>query len=86
MTERLSAEVERAVAREFAPGEQPVARDLLARYGVAAHEREVDRVRRALLSLSQGRLDHLGHYLAIAQHDYRDILYWAAHPEQAPKR
>jgi hypothetical protein len=86
MTDRLSAEVERAVAREFAPGEQPVARDLLARYGVAAHDREVDRVRRALLSLSHGRVDHLGHYLAVAQHDYRDVLYWADHPEQAPKR
>ena len=28
----------------------------------------------------------LGHYLAVAQHDYRDVLYWADHPEQAPKR
>ena len=86
MSEGLSAEVERVVAREFAPEEQSLARDLLARYGVAAHDREVDRVRGALLSLSQGRLDHLGHYLAIAQHDYRDVLYWADHPEQAPKR
>ena len=86
MSEGLSAEVERVVAQEFAPEELSLARDLLARYGVAARDREVDRVRRALLSLSQGRLDHLGHYLAIAQHDYRDVLYWADHPEQAPKR
>ncbi len=86
MTRRLSDEVEGGLAREFAPEEQSVARDLLARYGVAAHDREVDRVRRALLSLSRGKLDLLGHYLAIAQHDYRDVLYWADHPEQAPKR
>jgi hypothetical protein len=86
MSERLSAEVEQMVAREFTSGEQPVARVLLTRYGAAPHEREVDRVRRALLSLSHGRVDHLGHYLAVAQHDYRDVLYWADHPEQAPKR
>ncbi len=86
MTERLSADVERVLVREFALAEQTVARGMLARYGAAAHEREVERVRRALLSLSQGKLAHLGHYLAVAQRDYRDVLYWADHPEQAPKR
>jgi hypothetical protein len=82
----LSADLERALAREFPSDQQTAARGMLARYGVAAHEREVERVRRALLALSQGNLAHLGHYLSVAQHDYRDVLYWADHPEQAPKR
>ena len=74
MTQPLSAEVERALTREFPPDQQTAARSMLAGYGVAAHEREVERVRRALLALSQGRLAYLGHYLAVAQHDYRDVL------------
>ena len=86
MTPPLSADLERALAREFPPDQQAVARSMLAGYGLAEHQREVERVRRALLTLSRGKVDYLGHYLAIAQHDYRDVLYWADHPEQAPKR
>jgi hypothetical protein len=82
----LSAEQEQALAREFPSDQQAAARSMLAAYGAAAGEREVGRVRRALLALSQGKLPLLGHYLAVAQHDYRDVLYWADHPEQAPKR
>jgi hypothetical protein len=82
----LSADLERALGREFPSDEQPVARSMLAQYGVTEHQREVERVRRALLALSRGKLAYLGHYLAVAQHDYRDVLYWADHPEQAPKR
>ena len=86
MSPPLSGDLERALAREFAPDEQTVARGMLAAYGGAEHQREVERVRRALLALSRGKLAYLGHYLAVAQHDYREVLYWADHPEQAPKR
>jgi hypothetical protein len=86
VTQPLSAEVELALTREFPADQQTVARSMLAGYGGAAHEREVERVRQALLALSRGKLAYLGHYLAVAQHDYRDVLYWADHPEQAPKR
>jgi hypothetical protein len=86
LTPPLSADLERALAHEFPPDQQTVARSLLAAYGVAEHEREVERVRRALLALSRGKLAYLGHYLALAQHDHHDVLYWADHPEQAPKR
>ncbi len=86
MTPPLSADLERALAREFPGDQRTVARSMLAGYGVAEHQREVERVRRALLVLSRGQLAYLGHYLAVAQHDYRDVLYWADHPEQAPKR
>jgi hypothetical protein len=82
----LSADLERALAREFPPDERTVARSMLAGYGTAEHQREVERVRRALLTLSRGKVAYLGHYLALAQHDYREVLYWADHPEQAPKR
>ncbi|MFL5496096.1 MAG: hypothetical protein ACJ8DC_17055 [Gemmatimonadales bacterium] len=86
MSNPLSADIEQALARVFPPDEQTVARSMLASYGLADHQREVDRVRQALLRLSRGKVAYLGHYLAVAQHDYRDVLYWADHPEQAPKR
>jgi hypothetical protein len=86
VTPPLSPDIERALAREFPPDEQAVVRSMLANYGVAEHQREVERVRRALLTLSRGKVAYLGHYLAVAQHDHRDVLYWADHPEQAPKR
>jgi hypothetical protein len=82
----LSADLEQALAQEFPADQRPAARNMLAMYGVDRHHKEVERVRRALLALSRGQLASLGHYLAVAQHDYRDVLYWADHPEQAPKR
>jgi hypothetical protein len=42
-------------------------------------------VRRAMLELSGGNLGRLGYYLAAAQHHYQDVLYWAKHPDQAPR-
>jgi len=86
VTQPLSAEVERALTRGFPAEQQTAARSMLALYGGAAREHEVERVRRALLALSQGKLAYLGHYLAVAQRDYREVLYWADHPDQAPKR
>ena len=86
VTPPLSAALEQALARDFPPDQQTTARDMLAMYGVAQRHAEVERVRQALLSLSRGQLAWLGHYLAVAQHDHRDVLYWVDHPEQAPKR
>jgi hypothetical protein len=57
-------------------------RALLAEYGVAAHEREVPRVRLAVLRLSAGQLEHVRELVGLAKRDYRDVLMWAEFPEE----
>lgn len=57
--ERLSPEVLAVVQMQFSPAEQPVALELLQRYGSAPHEREHDRVYLALLELSQGDVGYI---------------------------
>lgn len=81
----LSAALEREIAATFAAEDRRTAHVMLSQYGMSPHERDVEHVRRAMLLLSGGRIAHLGYYLAAAQHDYRDVLYWAKHPEQKPK-
>jgi hypothetical protein len=82
----LSATIERELAAAFAPNDRRTAHMMLTQYGLSPHERDVEHVRRALVVLSGGDIGLLGYYLAAAQHDYKDVLYWAKHPEQAPKR
>jgi len=57
--------------------------NLLAAYGAEPHEREVERVRLAILKLSAGNEQKIREYVAIAKKDYRDVLFWADHPEEA---
>lgn len=75
--ERLSPEVIAVVQTQFSPAEQPLALELLQRYGDAPHEREHDRVCLALLELSEGDVGKLREALAVAKTDYRDVLVWA---------
>jgi hypothetical protein len=37
----------------------------------------IERVQLAVLKLSEGHLDKLGHYGDLALVDYRDVIYWA---------
>lgn len=85
MAHSLPAALEREVVERFPPPDREAALHLLAQYGADPREKKVQRVRRALLDLSHGRLADLGYYLAAAQHDYRDVLTWAANPHQAPR-
>ncbi len=82
----LSATLERELADTFAPADRRTAHMMLTQYGMSPHERDVEHVRRALLRLSGGNIGLLGYYLAAAQHNYKDVLFWAKHPEQAPRR
>jgi hypothetical protein len=82
----LSPTIERELEAAFAPNDRRTAHMMLTQYGVSPHERDVEHVRRALIALSGGNIGLLGYYLAAAQHDYKDVLYWAKHPEQAPRR
>lgn len=82
----LSAALERELADRFAPSDRRTAHVMLSQYGLTRRERDVEHVRHAMLALSGGSLPRLGYYLAAAQRDYRDVLYWAQHPDQAPQR
>ncbi|HEU4587115.1 MAG TPA: hypothetical protein VFS11_00600 [Gemmatimonadales bacterium] len=82
----LSPTIERELAAAFAPDDRRTAHMMLGQYGLSPHERDVEHVRRALIALSRGNIGLLGFYLAAAQHNYKDVLYWAKHPDQAPKR
>ncbi len=57
--------------------------DALATYGVASYEQEADRVRLAILKLSEGNLEQALAMVAAAKRDYRDVLMWAEYPEQS---
>ena len=45
-------------------------------YGTEPQEREVDRVKVAIVALSEGSEDKLRHLVQVAKTDYRDILSW----------
>jgi hypothetical protein len=85
MTHALSAWLEHELAQRFAPADRRTAHVILSQYGVSPHERDVEHVRRAMLTLSGGNVGRLGYFLAAAQHRYQDVLFWATHPDQAPR-
>ena len=75
----LEPDVERQLARAWPSlEEQRAARPLIHSYAGA----ELDRVRLAMIKLSQGSLDRLQTLSAQAKVDYRDLLLWAEYPEQ----
>jgi hypothetical protein len=82
----LSPAIERDLSERFGPAERRQAHVMVSQYGMSPHERDVEHVRRAMLALSGGNLGRLGFYLAAAQHNYQDVLFWAKHPDQAPQR
>jgi len=47
---------------------------LVDRYGTERHEGEVDRVKLAILELSDGKKSRLPYFVACAKIDYRDVL------------
>jgi hypothetical protein len=57
-------------------------RAALAEYGALAYERDVPRVRLAIVRLSSGRIDRVRELVGLARRDYRDVLVWAECPEE----
>jgi hypothetical protein len=47
---------------------------LVDQYGIERHEREVNRVKLAILESSEGRLSRLPYFVKCAKIDYRDLL------------
>ena len=73
-----------AMAEAVFPGEAVgTIMAILDEYGTVTHEPERDRVQRAVLVLSAGNIDKLLHNVTAAKQDYRDVLYWAEHPDDA---
>jgi hypothetical protein len=56
---------------------------LLDAYGMEPHERERERVQLAILKISEGDEEKVRQHVATAKTDYRDVLFWADHPEEA---
>lgn len=53
---------------------------LLGRYGSDPSHQEVDRVQRAIVSLSGNDIGQVRHNVDAAVRDYRDVLMWAEYP------
>jgi hypothetical protein len=47
---------------------------LVDKYGTESHEREVDRVKLAILEVSEGKMSRLPYFIKCAKIDYRDVL------------
>jgi hypothetical protein len=83
----LEPDVERKLARVWpVVADQIVARALLLTYGSANGERELGRVRLAIIKLSGGVLVDLATMTTAAKSDYRDVLMWAEYPEECRAR
>lgn len=72
-----------AVRAAFAEDSWPRILKSLDGYGVQSCERERDRVQLAIVKLSEGNEEKLIEFIAVAKQDYRDILFWADHPEES---
>lgn len=71
--------VETVIAREF-PNEKKKATAILSEYGGESWQKEVARVRLAILYLAKGDIDELRNVTNSACTDYRDVLSWAEYP------
>jgi hypothetical protein len=76
-------EVIAAVRAAFPRSEAREILALLEQYGVEPYERERERVQLAIVALSEGNKDKLLYFLSVAKQDYRDVLFWSDHPEEA---
>src|SRR5436305_7918810 len=76
-------EVIAVVQRTFPESAHSRVLELLDTYGVESYERERERVQLAILKLSQGNEEKVREFVAVAKHDYRDVLFWADNPAEA---
>lgn len=67
----------------FGSDQAAEALSLVDAYGTEAHEREVDRVKLAILEVSEGKLGRLPYFVACAKIDYRDVLLGARLPRMS---
>src|SRR6266853_6002944 len=72
-----------AVQKDLPKSSRARVLELLDSYGVEPYERERERVQLAILKLSEGSEEKLREFVAVAKRDYRDVLFWAEHPDEA---
>ncbi|MDE2420772.1 MAG: hypothetical protein KGO49_06265 [Gammaproteobacteria bacterium] len=65
-----------AVQTAFPKSDTSTILDILDLYGTEPYEREINRVKLAIITLSEGSEDKLLYFLQIAKTDYRDVLCW----------
>lgn len=73
----MSDAIEEKLVTMFGAEELPRAREVLSRYGARPKEKEVERVKLAILQLSHGDLSRLIRMVDAAKDDYEDVLEWA---------
>jgi hypothetical protein len=59
--------------------------DILYEYGKEKHEQEPDRVRLAILKISENKLESIKQNTMFAKQDFRDTLVAAEYPDQSKK-
>lgn len=84
MSAPLSNKVIATASSVFGGEEIEQVLEALALYGTESFEREPERVRLAILKLSEGDPDRLCHFVDSAKADYRDVLYWTEHDGENP--
>lgn len=72
---QLPPDIAERLIEDFGPDRGPVIARRLA--GAEPPPREPDRVLRCAVFLAAGDEKKLDHNLAVAQQDYRDLIYWA---------
>ena len=75
-----AADVDRILKRDFSVDKHDQIGRKLKRYGMARHEREVNRVLAAILKCANGDTSKIDHFMEVAIADYRDILCMAEYP------
>ena len=74
-------DIDRIVARDFSAADMAEVLKILAAYGQEEYEREIQRVRAAILKLSDGSVEQVKKFTEWAKTDWRDVLGPAEYPE-----
>ena len=74
--ERIRKALEGEATRLFGPGSWNGVWKILGQYQAPGNQDAI-RIYRAILKLSEGKIDLLRHYTTQAVEDFRDVLYWA---------
>jgi len=67
------------IRKYFPEKDVPTIKGLLSKY----KGNEESRVQKAILELAKGSIDGIKYQVECALKDYRDILYWSEHPDEA---
>ena len=74
MAPPLTPEMLVIIETQFFAADRKAINELLLSYGDEPRHREVDRIRFGVLELSGGDLQKAQEWMALAKHDYRDLI------------